>query len=41
MNAETEEISVRMALADVLEHASIHLGQIQLTKDMALRETAR
>ncbi len=32
-----QEISVREALVHVLEHASIHLGQIQLTKDMAVR----
>lgn len=38
---EPYEISVRMALADVLEHASVHLGQIQLTTDMALQESRR
>ncbi len=30
---EVQEVSRRSALADVLEHASIHLGQIQLTRD--------
>ena len=36
---EPQEISIRDALADVLEHASIHLGHIQLTRDLALRES--
>jgi len=30
------EISVREALMHVVEHASLHLGQIQLTRDLAL-----
>jgi len=30
------EISVREALLHVVEHASIHLGQIQITRDLAL-----
>ena len=34
---EPHEISVREALLHVVEHASIHLGQLQLTRDMALR----
>jgi len=34
---EPQEISVREALVHVLEHASIHLGQVQLTRDMAAR----
>ncbi len=37
---EPYEISVRTALADVLEHASIHLGQVQLTRDLVLGETS-
>jgi len=36
---EPHEISVREALLHVLEHASIHLGQIQLTRDLAIRES--
>jgi len=35
---QAQEISVREALAHVVEHASIHLGQLQLTRDLALRE---
>ena len=31
---ETQEITCREALAHVLEHASMHLGQIQLTADL-------
>jgi uncharacterized damage-inducible protein DinB len=31
---EAEEISRREALAHVLEHASMHLGQIQITRDL-------
>jgi uncharacterized damage-inducible protein DinB len=31
---EPEEISRREALAHVLEHASMHLGQIHLTRDL-------
>jgi len=38
---EGEEISVREALAHVLEHASMHLGQIQVTKDLLLTESRR
>ncbi len=34
---EPHEITVREALVHVLEHASIHLGQVQLTRDMAAR----
>ncbi len=33
----TQEISVREALVHVVEHASIHLGQLQITRDLALR----
>jgi uncharacterized damage-inducible protein DinB len=33
---EPAEISVREALVHVVEHASIHLGQIQITRDLAL-----
>ncbi len=32
---EPQEISVREALLHVLEHASIHPGQLQITRDMA------
>jgi hypothetical protein len=31
------EISVRDALLQVIEHASLHLGHLQLTRDLALR----
>jgi len=31
---EPYEVTARMALADVLEHASIHLGHIQMTRDL-------
>ena len=34
---EPHEISVREALVHVLEHASIDLGQVHLTRDMAAR----
>jgi len=30
------EISVREAIMHVVEHASLHLGQLQLTRDLAL-----
>lgn len=33
---ETEEISVREALVQVVEHASIHLGQLQIMRDLAV-----
>lgn len=33
------EISVRESLVHVIEHASLHLGHIQLTRDLALRAT--
>ena len=35
---EPQEISVREAILHVVEHASIHLGQLQITRDLALRE---
>jgi uncharacterized damage-inducible protein DinB len=35
---EPEEITRREALAHVLEHASMHLGQIQLTRDLVCSE---
>lgn len=35
---EAFEISVRQALMHVVEHASIHLGEINVTRDLALRE---
>jgi hypothetical protein len=31
---ELQEVSKRIALADVLEHASMHLGHVQMTRDM-------
>ncbi len=34
---EAQEISVREAILHVVEHASIHLGQLQITRDLALR----
>jgi len=33
---EPREISVRDALLQVIEHASLHLGHVQLTRDLAL-----
>ena len=35
---EVFEISVRDALLHVVEHASLHLGQLQITRDLALKE---
>jgi hypothetical protein len=35
---EPSEISVRDALLQVVEHAALHLGQIQITRDLALKE---
>ena len=35
---EPFEISVREVLLQVIEHVSMHLGHLQLTKDLALRE---
>jgi uncharacterized damage-inducible protein DinB len=35
---EVREISVRHALIEVVEHASIHLGELHVTRDLALRE---
>ncbi len=35
---EPREISVREALLHVIEHASIHLGELHVTRDLALRE---
>jgi uncharacterized damage-inducible protein DinB len=35
---EPHEISRREALAHVLEHASMHLGQIHLTRDLARKD---
>ena len=34
---EVREISVRQALLAVVEHASIHLGELHVTRDLALR----
>ena len=36
---EAQEISVREAVLHVVEHASIHLGQLQITRDLALRQS--
>ena len=36
---EPLEISVRQALMAVVEHASIHLGELQITRDMALAQS--
>ena len=36
---EPWEISVREALLYVVEHAALHLGQLQITRDLALRES--
>jgi hypothetical protein len=35
--SQTHEISVRDALMQVVEHASLHLGHLQLTRDLALQ----
>jgi hypothetical protein len=35
---EVREITVRQALIEVVEHASIHLGELHVTRDLALRE---
>jgi uncharacterized damage-inducible protein DinB len=35
---EPFEISVREALFHVAEHAALHLGQLQITRDLALKE---
>ncbi len=32
------EVSVRQALIEVIEHASIHLGELHVTRELALRE---
>jgi hypothetical protein len=32
------EVSVRQALIEVIEHASIHLGELHITRELALRE---
>jgi uncharacterized damage-inducible protein DinB len=36
---EPREGSVREALLHVVEHASLHLGQLQITRDLALQES--
>jgi hypothetical protein len=33
------EISVRDAIVQVIEHLSLHLGHMQVTRDMALART--
>ncbi len=35
---EPHEISVRLALLQVVEHASLHLGHMQATRDLALAQ---
>lgn len=35
---EVREISVRQALMAVVEHASIHLGELHIARELALRE---
>ncbi len=37
---EPREVTARRALADVLEHAALHLGQVQPTRDWVLSEAA-
>lgn len=37
---EPHQISVREALAHVLEHAAMHLGQIQVTRDLVTKEAS-
>jgi len=39
--SEPGEISVRQALIEVVEHASIHLGELHVTRDLALRPGSR
>ena len=34
---EPHEISVRYALLQVIEHASLHLGHLHVTRDLVLR----
>ena len=36
---KAQEISVREAILHVVEHGSIHLGQLQITRDLALRDS--
>ena len=36
---EPQEISVRDALVHVVEHAALHLGQLQITRDLALEQS--
>ncbi|UCH86323.1 MAG: DinB family protein [Dehalococcoidia bacterium] len=36
---ELKETSVREVLLDVVEHTCLHLGQLQITRDLALRES--
>jgi uncharacterized damage-inducible protein DinB len=36
---EPYEISIREALLHVVGHASLHLGQLQLTRDLALGQS--
>jgi hypothetical protein len=34
---EVQELSARIALADVLEHAAMHLGHLQITRDLVVK----
>jgi hypothetical protein len=36
---ELREMSVREVLLNVVEHTSLHLGQLQITRDLALQES--
>jgi hypothetical protein len=36
---EPEEISVREALVSMVWHTALHLGQLEITRDLALRES--
>jgi uncharacterized damage-inducible protein DinB len=36
---ELKEVSVREVLLDVVEHTSLHLGQLEITRDLALQES--
>jgi uncharacterized damage-inducible protein DinB len=36
---EPQEILVRDALVHVIEHAALHLGQLQITRDLALEQS--
>jgi hypothetical protein len=38
---EVREISIRQALMAAVEHAAIHLGELHIARELALREAAR